>query len=83
MCVCPPDSNRKYSVLYNICVIMFMYYTVYYFTGIFYAVVRQISMLIIDNKDSVVCSLMYRLMDVIRSASPAVQAGGCNKMRLT
>ena len=60
-----------------------MYYTVYYFTGIFYAVVRQISMLVIDNKDSVVCSLMYRLMDVIRSASPAVQAGGGNKMRLT
>ena len=32
-----------------------MYYTVYYFTGIFYAVVRQISMLFIDNKDSVFC----------------------------
>ena len=26
-----------------------------YFTGIFYAVVRQISMLFIDNKDSVFC----------------------------
>ena len=34
---------------------MFMYCTVCYFTGIFYAVVRQISMLMIDNKDSVLC----------------------------
>ena len=34
---------------------MSMYYTVCYFTGIFYAVVRQISMLFIDNKDSVFC----------------------------
>ena len=51
--MCPPDSNRKYSVLYNICVIMFIYYTVYYFTGIFYAVVRHISVLFIDNKDFV------------------------------
>ena len=34
---------------------MFMYYTACYFTGIFYAVVRQISMLFIDNKDSVFC----------------------------
>ena len=32
---------------------MFTYYTVYYFTGIFYAVVRQISMLMIDSKDPV------------------------------
>ena len=32
---------------------MFMYYTVCYFTGIFYAVVRQSSMLFIDNKYSV------------------------------
>ena len=37
---------------------MFMYYyAVCYFTCIFYAVVRQISMLFIDNKDSVVCIL--------------------------
>ena len=36
---------------------MFMYYsTVRYFTCIFYAVVRQISMLFIDNKDSVFCT---------------------------
>ena len=40
-------------------------------------------MLVTDNKDSVFCSLMYKLMDVTRSVSPAVQAGGCNKMRLT
>ena len=32
-----------------------MYYTVWYFTGKFYAVVRQISMLFIDSKDSVFC----------------------------
>ena len=32
---------------------MFMYYTVCYFTDIFYVVVRQIYMLFIDNKDSV------------------------------
>ena len=32
---------------------MFMYYTVCYFTGIFYAFVRQISMLFTDNKDFV------------------------------
>ena len=35
---------------------MFMYYTVCYFTGIFYAVVRHISMSLIDNKDSVFCN---------------------------
>ena len=37
---------------------MFMYYSFYtvrYFTGIFYAVVRQISLLFIDNKDYVFC----------------------------
>ena len=33
------------------------YYTVCYFTGIFYAVVRQISMLFIDNKDFAFCIL--------------------------
>ena len=32
---------------------MFMYYTACYFTAIFYAVVRQISVLFIDNKISV------------------------------
>ena len=46
-CVCPPDSNIKYTVFYSKCVLTFMYYTVCYFTGIFYAVVRQISMLCI------------------------------------
>ena len=33
------------------------YYTVCYFTCSFYEVVRQISMLFIDNKDSVFCIL--------------------------
>ena len=37
---------------------MFMYYyTVCYFTCIFYAIVRQISMLFIYNKDSLLCIL--------------------------
>ena len=35
-----------------------MSYTAYYFTGIFYADVRQISMLFIDNKDSVFCKVL-------------------------
>ena len=37
---------------------MLIYYTVCHFTGFFYAVVRQISMLFnfIDNKDSVFCT---------------------------
>ena len=51
------DSKIKYTEFYNICVLMFMHYTVCYFTGIFYAVVRQISMLVINNEDSVFCIL--------------------------
>ena len=47
------DSKIKYTEFYNTCVLIFMHYTVCYFTGIFYAVVKQISMLFIDNKDSV------------------------------
>ena len=51
----PPDSKTKNSMFYNIllCVLVFMYYNVCYFTSILYAVVRLISMLSIDNKDSV------------------------------
>ena len=55
--MCPPDWKIKYSVFYNICRLIFMYYTVCYFTGIFRAVVRQISVLFIDNK--VLCVLQY------------------------
>ena len=40
---------------------MFMYYTGCYFTGIFYAVVGQMSMLFIDNKDSVFGILYERV----------------------
>ena len=36
------------------------YYTVCYFTGIFYAIVRNISVLFIDNKDSVFCICKIR-----------------------
>ena len=42
---------------------MFMYYTVCYFTGIFYAFVRQISMLFIDNKDFGFCNLLRSYFD--------------------
>ena len=45
-CVC--------ALLCVLCVLMFVYhYTVCYLTCIFYTVVRQISMLFIDNKDSI------------------------------
>ena len=48
---------------------MFVYFTVCYFAGIFYAVVSQISMLFIDNKDSVFCILysvyMYYFREVV------------------
>ena len=50
--VCPPDSKIKYSVFYVYlcsCIILC------YFTGIFHVVVRQISLLFIDNKDYVFC----------------------------
>ena len=43
--------------LWSYLVLMFMY--VCYFTGIFYAVVRQISMLFTDNKISLFCILYY------------------------
>jgi len=49
-------SRLKDKVLCVLCVLMFMYYyTVCNFTCVFYAVVRQISILFIDNKDSVFC----------------------------
>ena len=54
-------SKIKYSVFYSICVLMLMHYTVCYFTGISYAVVRQISMLFIDNKDYVFCKTFETL----------------------
>ena len=44
-----------------LCVLMFVYYyTVCYFTGIFNAVVREISVLFMDSKDSVFCILKGR-----------------------
>ena len=72
MCLCPPDSKIKYSVFYNICVLMFMYYTVCYFTGIFYAVVRQISMLFIDNRDSVFCILCTSIEIPVHVCTPHI-----------
>ena len=50
--------------LWSYLVLMFMYYTVCYFTGIFYAVVRQISMLFIDNNISVFCTIIYSTQKV-------------------
>ena len=41
-----------YDLILSLCI---MYYTVCYLTGIFHAVVRQISMLFIENKISVFC----------------------------
>ena len=57
-CSCPAGfaggcSMIKYSVFHSICVLMFMYYALCCFTGLFYPVVRQISMLFRDSKDSV------------------------------
>ena len=67
-----------------------MYFTVSYFTGIFYAVVRQICVLFIDNKDSVlfcngIAAVMYtsknksvhkRAVKVLCAASPMLTGGG-------
>ena len=47
-----------------------MYYTVCYLTGILYAVVRQISMLFIDNNISVFCILYLHVP--YRSTHPSV-----------
>ena len=49
----------KYFVFYSICALMFMYYTVCYFIGISYAIVRHISTLFVDNKDSVFCACVF------------------------
>ena len=52
-CLCALHTKIKYSVFYVYlcsCVIILCYSTC-----IFYAVVRQISMLFIDNKDSLFC----------------------------
>jgi len=57
--VCVPSRLKiKSSVFYSTCVLMFMFYAAYYFTGIFHAVVRQISVLFKDNNDFVFCILM-------------------------
>ena len=47
-------------VLQYICTYSHVVYTVCYFTGIFYAVVRHISVLFIDNKDCVFCKELRR-----------------------
>ena len=57
----PYRFNDKSSVFYNILYLCLCIITCY-FTGIFYAVVRQISMFFIDNNDSVFCSNMILLL---------------------
>lgn len=58
-CVCVPFrlTDKVLCVLLYVCshVHVLCYYVVCYFTGILYAVVRQISMSFIDNKDSGFC----------------------------
>ena len=51
------ESRRRFTgtCIRSMILSVFMYYTVCYFIGISYAVVRQISMLFIDNKISVFC----------------------------
>ena len=44
------------------------YYTACYFTCIFYAVARQISVLFIDSKDSVFCILCLQARDLQTTA---------------
>ena len=46
-----------YDLILYLCYVLCIISTVCYLTGIFYAVVRQISMLFIDNKISVFCIL--------------------------
>ena len=63
------------SRLCVLCILMFVYYyTVCYFTCIFYAVVRQMSMLFIDNKDSVFCILNLIILIAPRR-NPANRVG--------
>ena len=58
------DTYVRVLLLYCVLFYFVYYYAVCYFTCIFYAVVRQISMLFIDNKDSVVCILTLSLIHI-------------------
>ena len=49
-----------YDLILYLCI---MYYTVCYLAGIFYAVVRQISMLFIDSRISVFCINLRQICD--------------------
>ena len=66
--VCALQTKIKYSFFF-LCVLMFMYYyTACYFTCIFYAVARQISVLFIDSKDSAFCILCLQARDLQTTA---------------
>ena len=54
MCVCPPDSKIS-TLCFTIDAYLCSCIILCYFTGIFYAVIRQITVLFTDNKDSVFC----------------------------
>ena len=76
VCVCAVQTQIKFSVFHSIYILMFMYLIVCYFTGLFYAVIRQISMLFIDNKDSGFCTsqlsavlLTWKTDESVQSAS--------------
>ena len=64
-----------YDLILYLCI---MNYTVCYLTGIFYAFVRQISMLFIDNKISVFCILCGHLQTqrVCRALHPVCGEDG-------
>ena len=69
-CACPPDScpRSAFDVYLCSCIIILCY-----FTGIFHAVVSQISMLFIDNKDSVSSHLLH--VDFKRTEGLTLWAG--------
>ena len=78
VCVCPPDSKIKYSVFYVYlcsCIILC------YFTGIFYVVVRQMSMLFIDNKDSVLVCSAVKCVSVTWRHHESLSKGACCEVR--
>ena len=58
---------------------MFTNYTACYFTGIFYAVIRQISMLFIDNKDSVFCIQCQQLIHPKHAYSADLPGSRCQR----
>ena len=67
---CPGSyaTLQIYIYIWAMCPLFCHLSTLCYFTGIFYAAVRQISMLFIDNKDSVFCILYSVMCNCVRTA---------------